>query len=130
LKVLVDENLPPRMARSLQALFVEQHEVIALRDKFGRSGVPDLEWIGKLGEEGRWVILTADVRIAKNQVEKNAFLKNNLIGFVMAPALRKQKLTLQMARVLTAWDMFERQYELVSKGLFQFGIKGGRMTPL
>lgn len=118
------------MARSLQALFVEAHEIVALRDKFQRTGVSDLQWIGELGTEGRWAILTADLRIAKNQIEKNAFLSNNLIGFVMAPALRKRTLTYQMARVLTLWDVFEKQYELVSRGLFQFGVKSTRMIAL
>jgi hypothetical protein len=130
LKLLVDENLPPRMARSLQALFVDSHEIVALRDKFERKGVTDLEWIGQLGAEGRWAVLTADMRIAKNQVEKNAFLTNNLVGFVMAPAIRKRSLTYQMARVLTLWDVFEQQYSLVSRGLFQFGIKSPRMVQL
>jgi PIN like domain len=118
------------MARSLQALFAETHEIIALREKFQRTGVSDLRWIGELGAEGRWAVLTADFRIAKNQVEKNAFLTNNLIGFVMAPAIRKRSLTFQMARVLNLWDVFEQQYNLVSRGLFQFGIKSPRMVPL
>jgi PIN like domain len=118
------------MARSLQALFPETHEIVALRDKFQKTGVSDLRWIGELGAEGRWAILTADLRIAKNQVEKDAFLTNNLIGFVMAPAIRKRALTFQMARVLMLWEMFEQQYGLVSRGLFQFGIKSTRMVPL
>jgi hypothetical protein len=118
------------MARSLQALFIETHEIIALRDKFQATGVTDLQWISELGSEGRWAVLTADMRIAKNQIEKNAFLTNNLIGFVMAPAIRKRPLTYQMARILSLWDVFEKQYDLVSRGLFQFGIKSTRMVQL
>ncbi len=130
MKLLVDENLPPRMARSLQALFADTHEIVALRDKFQATGISDLKWISELGVEGRWAVLTADMRIARNQVEKSAFLTNNLIGFVMAPAIRKRPLTYQMARILTLWDVFEKQYGLVSRGLFQFGIKSSRMDPL
>ncbi|MFC4290828.1 hypothetical protein ACFOWX_00160 [Sphingorhabdus arenilitoris] len=101
MKLLIDENLPPVMARSLQALFEGKHEIIALRDKFNSAGVTDLQWITSLGKEGNWSVLTADVRLAKNRVERNAFLSSNIVGFVMAPALRKRPLTIQMARILS-----------------------------
>jgi predicted nuclease of predicted toxin-antitoxin system len=130
LKLLIDENLPPVMARSLQALFADEHEIVALRDKFNASGVTDLEWIKTLGNEGNWSVLTADVRIAKNRVERDAFLSNNIVGFVMAPDVRKRALTLQMARLLTIWLDLEKQSQMVSNGLFRFGIKGSKFKSL
>jgi PIN like domain len=130
LKLLVDENLPPVIARSLQALFLGMHEIIALRDKFNAPNVTDLEWIKALGSEGNWAVLTADVRIAKNKVERDAFLSNSIVGFVMAPAVRKRPLTQQMARILTIWPDIEKQSQMVSNGLFQFGIKGSKFNSL
>lgn len=118
------------MARSLQALFADEHEIVALRDKFNASGVTDLEWIKTLGNEGNWSVLTADVRIAKNRVERDAFLSNNIVGFVMAPDVRKRALTLQMARLLTIWLDLEKQSQMVSNGLFRFGIKGSKFKSL
>ena len=127
---MVDENLPPNMARCLQALFKEQHEIIALRDKFDQSGISDTAWITTLGKEGSWCVLTADLRISKNKIERNAFLSNNLVGFVMAPALRKLPLTRQLARILFIWDQIETQSNLASNGLFEFGIRGNKFKQL
>ena len=127
---MVDENLPPSMARSLQALFESEHHIISVRDKFQRTGVKDLEWISTLGKEGDWSVLSADVRIAKNKVEKEAFLSNNLVGFIMAPDVRKRTLTHQMSRILYIWDSIEKQSNLASRGLFQFGIRGTKFRSL
>ena len=43
MKLLVDHNLSPRIARCLQALF-EEHEIVALRDKFPPN-TDDADWI-------------------------------------------------------------------------------------
>ena len=48
MKVLVDENLPPALARSLQALFVRKHEIVHIRDRIG-PGAKDGQWIGMKG---------------------------------------------------------------------------------
>jgi len=130
LKLIVDENLPPKMANSLQALFAGEHTIVSMREKFGRTGVSDLEWIQDLGKEGDWSVLTADRRISRNNVEKQAFLSKDLVGFVMAPAIRKRPLTLQMARILQLWDTFDQQSQIVSRGLFEFSIRGAKLTQL
>lgn len=103
MKILLDEHLPPALARALQALFVDEHEIVHLRDKFG-PGVTDIEWIETLSREGRWVIISADRRIARNRAEHQVFRRSRLIGFFMAPALYKSKLTKQAERLLALWD--------------------------
>ncbi|WP_298396773.1 DUF5615 family PIN-like protein [Sphingobium sp.] len=123
MRLLLDENLPPRAARSLQALF-EEHEIVALRHKFGRPGISDKEWIEALGGEGRWSVLTADRRIGRNAIEREAFLRNNLVGFVLAPSLRKRPLHQQIARLLYIWPDIVGQSELVSRGLFEISERG------
>lgn len=127
---MFDENLPPVMARSLQALFADKHEIVALRDKFKRSGIQDVEWITTLGQEGNWCVLTADTRISKNRIERNAFLSNGLVGFIMAPAVRKQPMHRQLSRILYIWDSIEGQSKFVSNGLFEFGIRGAKFKQL
>jgi predicted nuclease of predicted toxin-antitoxin system len=44
-KLLVDNNLPPRLAEALNVIFAPDHEITALREKFGRSNLKDEEWI-------------------------------------------------------------------------------------
>lgn len=63
MKFLLDNNLPPALARALHELtyadFDEEHEVVHLKDKFPAS-TPDVEWIEALTKEGDWVVITHD----------------------------------------------------------------------
>jgi hypothetical protein len=102
-KILLDENLSPFLARSLNTLFKGEHEVIALRDKFSK-GVTDIAWIGELSAEGRWVIISGDRRITRNKAEYNAFRSSKLIGFFLSSSVYKSKVNKQAARLLLLWD--------------------------
>jgi hypothetical protein len=85
-KVLLDHNLSPAIAKALAALFSPQHEVIALREKFD-PGTPDAEWIEALGREGRGIVISGDRRITRNNAEYRAFTNSNLIGFFLSKGL-------------------------------------------
>jgi hypothetical protein len=102
-KFILDEHLPPVLARSLNILFKGDHDVIALRDKFG-LGVTDLEWIPALSGEGRWVVISGDRRITRNKAEYNAFRASNLIGFFLSASVYKSPINNQAARLLILWD--------------------------
>lgn len=129
MKVLVDENLPPALAMSLASLFVGKHEVVHLREKFGPS-VKDLEWISALNSEGRWIIISADRRIAKNKAEQQAFKASKLVGFFLAPGLQKAKLTKQMERLMALWEIVEKQVELVGGGaMFEIPTSSSKLRP-
>ncbi len=101
MKVMVDHNLPGRLAVALHTIFeVDGDEIVALRDKFGRSGVPDEEWITALGGEGRWAIISADMNIAKRRPSRDLVMRNGLVGFFLSPSLQKSPLHKQAARLL------------------------------
>ena len=130
MRLLVDENLPPALARALSALFPEKHEIIHLRTKFGPA-VKDIEWIKTLGEEGKWIILSSDRRITKNRAENQAFKSSRLIGFFFAAGLQKAKLTKQMERLMAVWETIETQVDLISGGgMFEIQMKGSTLRPL
>src|SRR3546814_14874182 len=78
-KLLVDNNLPPRLGRGLAALFEGEHHVVHIRDKFGTGSLPDAEWIERLGKEGGWSVLSGDRRIAKQKPSRALFLRAGLI---------------------------------------------------
>ena len=104
MKVMVDENLPPAMAKALAALFAGKHEVVHLREKFG-AAVKDTEWIGALNAEGHWVIISGDRRIAKNKAEQQAFKSSKLESatrFAIAPDDASAAATAQQAEILLA----------------------------
>lgn len=91
---MVDNDLPPRLAVALHAIFDSDGDlVISLREKFGRADVKDEEWIPALGAEKGWAVISADGRIAKKRPSRELFLRNGLVGFFFKPALQKSPFT-------------------------------------
>lgn len=127
---MVDENLPPAMAKSLAALFVGQHEIIHLRDRFGAK-VTDVQWMNDLNLDGNWVVLSADRRIAKNKTEQRVFRSSKLIAFIFAPGLQKASVLKKMERLMVMWENIEKQVELVGGGsMFEIQVKGTKLKPI
>ena len=106
MNVLIDNNVSPRIARALNALFTPEHQVIALRDRFAAE-TSDTEWISALSGAGRWVVISGDRRITKNKAEYRAFRNSRLIGFFLAPGLYKAKVIKQAERILALWERIE-----------------------
>lgn len=94
MKVVVDENLPPALARALAALFAGDHDILHIRDRYG-PGVTDLQWISELSREGSWVVISGDRRIRRNNAEFNAFHASRLNGFFLSAGLYKSPLVKQ-----------------------------------
>ena len=124
MKVVIDENLSPVLARALSALFAGEYEVVHMRDRFGPS-VKDVDWIRQLSEGGHWIVISGDARIAKRKSELAIFRSSRLIGFFLAPALNGAKVTRQMQRVLALWDDIETIANRVASGsMYELPIKG------
>lgn len=84
MKLLVDHNLPPVMARAIH-LLVERdgHEVTALRDRFPPD-CPDIEWLGRLGMEGGWSVLSMDHMILRRPAERVALNRARVTAYFLA----------------------------------------------
>ena len=126
MKVLVDHNLSPHIASAIDALVDPRgHKVVALRKKFPQN-TDDEVWIRALGQEGGWVVISGDVRIAKKPAERNAWRQSGLIGFFLAPGWRKFDPLIQTARLLMWWETLVAQAQLVEGGaIFQLPINPG-----
>lgn len=124
MKLLVDNNLPPRLARGLAALFDGEHQIQHIRDKFGTGSLSDEDWIELLGKEGGWCVLSGDRRIAKKRPSRELFLRANLIGFFLMPAVLDLKLNDQAARILTLWPSMTALPGAISRACFELPIKG------
>lgn len=131
MKVLIDNDLPHRLATALHAVFeADGDEIVALRKKFGRSNLKDEEWITQLGGEGRWAVISADMRIAKRRPSRELFIRAGLIGFFLAPALQKRPLHQQAARLLTLWPAIRDQHRLNANGCFEVPMSGSRFRSI
>ena len=125
MRVMVDNDLPPRLAVVLHTIFEEDgDEIVSIRDKFGRGNLKDEEWIPALGSEGRWAVISADQRIAKRKPSRELFIRNGLVGFFFNPALQKSALNKQAARLLTLWPQIRAQHQLAANGCFAVPISG------
>jgi hypothetical protein len=128
--VVIDEHLPPALARALDALFSGTDQVIHLRTRFG-PGVKDVTWISTLSREGRWVVISADRRITRSKAEYTAFRNSRLIGFFLAPGLYKAPLTKQAERILALWGGMRSLAETVEGGaMFELPMKSTRIKQL
>ena len=125
MRVLVDNNLSPRLARAIDTLVTPNHQVVALRDKFPHDA-KDVEWIEALGNEGGWVVLSGDVRITKRPAERRAWHRSRLKGFFLAPGWSKMPNLEKTARLLLWWPKLVTQEGLVGPGaVFQIPINAG-----
>ncbi|MEL6966662.1 MAG: DUF5615 family PIN-like protein [Pseudomonadota bacterium] len=130
MKVAIDENLSPKIAKSLRALFEGEHEVVHIRERFG-IGISDLEWISQLTREGTWVIISGDRRITRNRVEYAAFRDSRLVGFFLSKGLYKSSVVKQLERLLALWAAIETQAGIVEGGaMFELQSKSTKLTQL
>jgi hypothetical protein len=128
LKLLLDHNLSPRLARSLQALFVDDHQIVALREKFA-ADTPDLEWIKALDAEGGWAVLTRDFRIRTRPHEKAALDRSRVVYFFVAGSWRKCNVEETAARLIRLIPKMAAQTELAESGRFELPFRGAKLRP-
>lgn len=124
MRLFIDNNLPPALARGLSVLFAGDHEVVCHRDKYGETNVKDEEWISALGTEGGWVVLSGDLNIARKRPQRELFLRSNLVGFFPKAAVMELPLARKASRILFVWDRMERISLDVRPGVFELQIKG------
>lgn len=81
MKFLVDNNLPPALARALHALSEPgDHAVRHLREKFAPN-TRDSDWIEALAQESGWSVVTHD-KLNKG-LEREALRRAGLIVFFL-----------------------------------------------
>jgi hypothetical protein len=114
LKFFLDNNLPPVWGPALNPLAVQEgNEVHHLRDRF-KPDVTDVEWIDELGRQGDWTIISGDIRISRNQHEREAWLRSGMVAFFMGKSWRSLRFWEQTWRVVRWWPNITQQAKLVT----------------
>jgi hypothetical protein len=130
LKVLIDENLPPALARALAELFAGKHRIEHLRERYGPR-VKDEDWIKDLNADGGWIVISGDRRITRSKSEQRLFRSSNLIGFFLSKGLYKAPVTKKMERLMALWDTMEKAAPLISGGaMLELPMRSTRLNPL
>jgi PIN like domain len=124
LKLLLDHNLSPKLARALAALYAPDHEIKALRERFSPD-VSDADWITALDREGGWAVLTQDLRIRTRPHERAAMDRARIVFFFLAGAWRKFTVDETAARLIRLIPKMAAQTELAERGRFELPINAG-----
>jgi hypothetical protein len=129
LRLLLDNNLSPRIAHCLQALFQNEHQIIALRDRFDEN-TTDVEWITALDREGGWAVITRDLHISTRPHERAALDRANIVFFFLAAAWRKRTVEDSAARLIRCMPKIVAQTALAASGRFELPINpGSKLRP-
>ena len=130
MKLLVDNNLPPRLASALNLIFAPDDSVVAIGEKFGRTDLKDEEWIPALGREGGWAVLSADLNIARKKPSRELFVRAGLVGFFLSSSMQKWPLPRQAARVLILWPQLTSHMKTTANGVFEMPASGTKFRTI
>lgn len=84
MRFFFDNNLAPKLAKSLHVLVELEHQVVHLKDRFA-ANTPDENWMRALAAEKDWVIISGDLRIRKNPHEVQAWKAAGHTVFFLKP---------------------------------------------
>lgn len=117
MKLLIDNNLPPALARALHELTIREweslHQVIHLRDRFP-ADTPDTGWISALSEEEGWVVITHD-RLNKG-LEREALKRAGLKVFFLDRSWKDHNFWDKAVQLARWWPRIIEQAEGISGG--------------
>jgi hypothetical protein len=120
LKLLVDNNLSPSLARSLQPLFPE-YQITALRDKFA-ANTTDLDWISALSVEGGWAAITAERRLKTRPHERLALDRSRIVFFFLTGSWLKYSVPETAWRLIRLVPLMAQQTAIADSGLFDLPV--------
>jgi len=125
MKCLFDNNMPPKLAKTLNFLEGDDgFRVEHLKDMFP-SNTPDIEWIKKLSKEGKWFIVTQDNQIRKRSLEKKAWQESNISIVFLQKAWINLNLWEMAWRMIKYWPGLKESVSLNRKNeSFQLSING------
>lgn len=115
MKFLIDNNLPPALARALNELCkADGHLVVPLRDQF-TAAASDADWIATLAAEGNWAVISQD-KFTKGDIERRAFRESGLPVFCLAKQWAHEEYWKKAHNLFRWWPAILKQSSLISGG--------------
>jgi hypothetical protein len=128
LKIYIDENIAPQLARALN--IVQEHLnkeekreilVLSLKDLFGEK-TPDESWIPVIGRENG-VVITQDRRIQLTRHQRELYIENG-VGIIFLKSPKTGMTFWQMFKHLVEWWEDIKQIAIKNKTPFSFRQPG------
>lgn len=116
MKFLVDNNLPPSLARGLAELSKvdpDIEEVVHLRSKFPANSSDEF-WMSQLLGEGGWIVISGD-QFKKSKAERELLRQRGLTVFVLDPQWANHEYWGKAARLVLWWPKIVNVAKLTSK---------------
>lgn len=103
MKFFLDNCISPVHAKALRVLAeVQEYEILHLSEKFPRD-TRDHEWLGELGREGDWVVVSGDPRITRGRIERAAWHESGLTAFFFGKGWASRSYWKLAADLVTWW---------------------------
>ena len=115
MRLFFDNNLPPKLAKSLHVLVEPHHQVVHLKEKFAANAT-DETWMLELAKEEDWVIISGDLRIRKNPHEIAAWRSAGHTTFFLKPGWINLPFWTQMWKFVKCFPDILRTAERAKKG--------------
>ncbi len=126
MKLLLDHNLAPRIARALNALFDGDHQIVALRDKYSPN-MADVTWIDALDQDRGWAVLTRDIHLRTRPHERAALDRARIVFFFLAGSWKGFTVEETTARLIRLMPKMVAQTSLTESGRFELPINAGSL---
>jgi hypothetical protein len=121
-----DNNLAPKLARTMSAAVEPEHKVVHLKERFP-ANEEDEKWMRELAAEKDWVIVTADVRISRNQHEVRAWQEAGHTIFFLKPGWTNLTFWEQMNKFTKCFPEIIRSAERAEPGSSFFVSVNGKI---
>lgn len=113
MKIYLDENMPPQLARALniiqEALNKQEGTnitVLSTIDEFGR-GAKDEDWIPKVSG---CIVITQDIRIQRTRHQRDLYLENNVgMIFIKSPSKKGMSFWNFTQLLIKRWDEIRKK---------------------
>lgn len=113
-KIYIDENMPPQLAKGLNELQRPQNskdgieiEVLSIKEVFGQ-GARDEDWIPQLGKE-QSIVITQDFNIQQTKHQRELYLESGVgIFFFRAPSKGGFRYWDFVKKVINEWENIKK----------------------
>ena len=124
MRFFFDRNMPPQLARMVDALEREHSARHHDEDPRFSPTTPDVEWLRSLGsDDPPWIVISGDGRILKNKTELSALKEARLTFFCLSRQWMHMKIYEQAWKFIKVWpDIVENSKGTTSR---IFEVSGG-----
>ncbi len=112
MKVLLDNNLSPEIARGVNYLLSPKGQlIIAKKDKFQNTQIEDVDWIAALDSEGGWSFISLDRYIRRHPHERKVLQRSKVTAFFMASGWQEYPPIQQAAQLMYWWPKLDQAFK-------------------